>query len=374
MSNQRITISLSNVFSILLMIVLGLLLWQLKDLLVLVMTAVVLAVTLAPAVDVLERVRLPRWLSVLTVYLGLTTALVGVGLLIGPSVIQQTERLINQVPTYSESLYFWVRDLASRVNAARPDLIAQIVNPQAITNWVIRSSQQVLLRSVGLTRGLLGGALSVVLVLLLSAYMVAGSKTLLPGIVQLFPQPWNYRLQEQLPAVGNRMAGFIQGRVLVSAILAIVINIGLNLLGMTEVSLALGVIAGVTNLIPFVGPILGAIPAVVVAVAEGGLIWLWVLLLFVIVQNLEGNILTPLVVGSSVKLHPLYMLLAVLAGTQLLGVLGAVIFPSWVAGTAVIVENLYLKPKTIAEAQSANGALVQPETAETNQKEKELIP
>jgi hypothetical protein len=68
------------------------------------------------------------------------------------------------------------------------------------------------------------------------------------------------------------------------------------------------------------------------------------------------------------------MLLAVLAGTQLLGVLGAVIFPSWVAGTAVIVENLYLKPKTIAEAQSANGALVQPETAETNQKEKELIP
>ncbi len=374
MSNQRITISLSNVFSILLMIVLGLLLWQLKDLLVLVMTAVVLAVTLAPAVDVLERVRLPRWLSVLTVYLGLTTALVGVGLLIGPSVIQQTERLINQVPTYSESLYFWVRDLASRVNAARPDLIAQIVNPQAITNWVIRSSQQVLLRSVGLTRGLLGGALSVVLVLLLSAYMVAGSKTLLPGIVQLFPQPWNYRLQEQLPAVGDRMAGFIQGRVLVSAILAIVINIGLNLLGMTEVSLALGVIAGVTNLIPFVGPILGAIPAVVVAVAEGGLIWLWVLLLFVIVQNLEGNILTPLVVGSSVKLHPLYMLLAVLAGTQLLGVLGAVIFPSWVAGTAVIVENLYLKPKTIAEAQSANGALVQPETAETNQKEKELIP
>ncbi len=374
MSNQRITISLSNVFSILLMIVLGLLLWQLKDLLVLVMTAVVLAVTLAPAVDVLERVRLPRWLSVLTVYLGLTTALVGVGLLIGPSVIQQTERLINQVPTYSESLYFWVRDLASRVNAARPDLIAQIVNPQAITNWVIRSSQQVLLRSVGLTRGLLGGALSVVLVLLLSAYMVAGSKTLLPGIVQLFPQPWNYRLQEQLPAVGNRMAGFIQGRVLVSAILAIVINIGLNLLGMTEVSLALGVIAGVTNLIPFVGPILGAIPAVVVAVAEGGLIWLWVLLLFVIVQNLEGNILTPLVVGSSVKLHPLYMLLAVLAGTQLLGVLGAVIFPSWVAGTAVIVENLYLKPKTITEAQSANGTLAQPETAETNQKEKELIP
>ncbi len=374
MSNQRITISLSNVFSILLMIVLGLLLWQLKDLLVLVMTAVVLAVTLAPAVDVLERVRLPRWLSVLTVYLGLTTALVGVGLLIGPSVIQQTERLINQVPTYSESLYFWVRDLASRVNAARPDLIAQIVNPQAITNWVIRSSQQVLLRSVGLTRGLLGGALSVVLVLLLSAYMVAGSKTLLPGIVQLFPQPWNHRLQEQLPAVGNRMAGFIQGRVLVSAILAIVINIGLNLLGMTEVSLALGVIAGVTNLIPFVGPILGAIPAVVVAVAEGGLVWLWVLLLFVIVQNLEGNILTPLVVGSSVKLHPLYMLLAVLAGTQLLGVLGAVIFPSWVAGTAVIVENLYLKPKTITEAQSANGTLAQPETAETNQKEKELIP
>jgi predicted PurR-regulated permease PerM len=110
------------------------------------------------------------------------------------------------------------------------------------------------------------------------------------------------------------------------------------------------VIAGFANLVPLVGPVVGAIPALIVALATGGLTWLWVLLLFVIVQNLEGNILTPLVIGSSVKLHPLYVFLAVLGGTQVLGVLGALIVPPWVAGAGVLLDNLYLRPKQMAEA------------------------
>jgi len=366
MSNQRITVSLPSIFSISIVVLLILLFWHLKDLIILSMTAVVLAVTLAPAVDYIERRGLPRWAAVLLVYLSLTTVLVGFGLLVGPTVVQQTENLISQVPVYSEALYYWVRDLASRVNVDQRDFITQLINPQAIADWGLRSSQQLVLRSVGLTKGLVGGFLSLILVILLSAYMLTGSKSLLNGLIQMAPYPWNDRLQDQLGPVGERMAGFIQGRVLVSAILAVVITVGLNLLGMNEVALALGLIAGVTNLIPFVGPILGAIPAVVVAVSEGGLVWLWVLLLFVIVQNLEGNILTPLVVGSSVKLPPLYMLLTVIAGTQILGVLGALILPPWVSGVSVVVENLYLKPKAIAEAQLKKSGAIDPTELENS--------
>ncbi|MEN9230387.1 MAG: AI-2E family transporter, partial [Thermostichus sp. DG02_5_bins_236] len=149
----------------------------------------------------------------------------------------------------------------------------------------------------------------------------------------------------------QRMGGYIQGRVLVSAILGVMITVSLRFLGLSEFAIALGVIAGFTNLIPFIGPVLGSLPALVVAIVQGGWTFLWVLILYVAIQNLETYVLDPLLVGSSVRVKPLYQLLAVLGGTQLLGIIGAVIVPPWVAGAAVLLENLYLKPKQEAEIQ-----------------------
>jgi predicted PurR-regulated permease PerM len=189
--------------------------------------------------------------------------------------------------------------------------------------------------------------------LFFSGYMLADSEKLIQGLVSVFPQPWDKRLAAQVQPVTQRMGGYIQGRVLVSGILGVAISIGLGALGLSEFALALGVIAGFTNLIPFLGPILGAVPALIVAIAQGGWTFLWTLLLFVIIQNVETYVLDPLLVGNSVKVHPLYQLLAVLGGTQVLGIIGALIVPPWVAGAAVVLENLYLKPKMLAEQQTA---------------------
>jgi predicted PurR-regulated permease PerM len=86
--------------------------------------------------------------------------------------------------------------------------------------------------------------------------------------------------------------------------------------------------------------------------------------LFLIIQNVETYVLDPLLVGSSVKVHPLYQLLAVLGGTQVLGIIGALIVPPWVAGAAVLLENLYLKPKLLAEQQQE--AIAPHSTVETS--------
>jgi predicted PurR-regulated permease PerM len=233
-----------------------------------------------------------------------------------------------------------------------------------LTGWVIRSSQQLVVRSYSVTRGILGGVFSLFLALLLSGYMLSGSENLIKGLVSLFPKPWDERLAAQVEPVSQRMGGYIQGRVLVSGILGIAITIGLGFLGLSEFALGLGVIAGFTNLIPFLGPILGAIPALIVAIGQGGLTFFWVLLLFVIIQNVETYVLDPLLVGSSVNVHPLYQLLAVLGGTQVLGIIGALIVPPWVAGAAVLLENLYLKPKQLAEQQ--DGDIVPLSSVETS--------
>ncbi len=351
---QRITVSLINLVLVVITGLLLVLLWQLRSLLVALMIALVVAATLAPIIDRAQKLRIPRWLAVLVVYLGLIAILTGAGVLIGPTVVEQIQRLIRRLPTYLEILRSLAENLAIRLGMAEPESltpIRQLFDTQALTGWVIRSSQQLVVRSYGVTRGILGGFFTLILALLLSGYMLSGAENLIKGLVSLFPKPWDERLEAQVLPVSQRMGGYIQGRVVVSGILGIVISAGLGFLGLSEFALGLGVIAGFTNLIPFLGPILGAVPALIVAIGQGGLTFFWVLLLFVIIQNVETYVLDPLLVGSSVNVHPLYQLLAVLGGTQVLGIIGALIVPPWVAGAAVILENLYLKPKQLAEQQ-----------------------
>ncbi|MEC4807172.1 MAG: AI-2E family transporter [Jaaginema sp. PMC 1079.18] len=352
MSQQRITISFSTVLTIGAAGLAVLLLWQLRGLAIALMIAVVLAATLAPIVQQAERFNVPRWLAVLLVYAGLISVFVGLGLWLGPPVFGQIQRLVRRFPSYLEILQLLAQDLLLRFGLTEPELLNQIdrvFNLQGLTSWIFQSSQELLIRSFGVTRGLLGAVFNSILALLLSIYMLNGADDILEGIVSLFPQPWKDRIIAAIPTVSARMGAYIRGRVLVSLILSVAVSIGLRFLGIADFALGLGAIAGVTNLIPFFGPALGLIPALIVAIAQGGLTFLWVFLLFVIIQNLETYILDPLLVGSTVRVAPLYQLLAVLGGAQVLGIVGALIVPPWVAGAAVLLENLYLKPKREAE-------------------------
>ncbi|PSO85864.1 MAG: AI-2E family transporter [Cyanobacteria bacterium QS_7_48_42] len=357
MSERRVAISTHNLLLIGATVLLVVLLWQLRSLLVVLMISVVLASALAPMINNAQKLGIPRLLAVVIVYLVLIAGLTGAGLLIGPTVVEQIQRLSQRLPGYLETLRSLAQNLALRLGLSEPgalDQLNRLFDIQAVTTWAFRSSEQLLVRSYGVTRGIIGGVFSVILAVLLSGYMLSGSQRLIRGIVSLFPKPWDERFAAQVQPFGQRMGGYIQGRVLVSAILGVAISIGLRALGLSEFALSLGVIAGLTNLIPFFGPVLGSIPALIVAIAQGGG-WtvLWVLLLFAIIQNVETYVLDPLLVGNSVRVHPLYQLLAVLGGAQVLGLIGALIVPPWVAGTAVVVDNLYVQPKKQREQQAS---------------------
>lgn len=352
-NDQRISVSLGSVALLVLSVPLLLLLWQLRSLFLLVMIAIVLAASIAPVVDWAERYRVPRWLGVVLTYLAIAAIITGVALWVGPAVVEQIQRLIRQVPVSLRQVLNYAESWIVSFNNERPDFATELVNKfidvQGLTRWVIRSSQQLLVRSYGLTTGILGGFFSVILALFLSGYMLADSRTLVKNFVRLLPQPWDDRIAAQVGPMSNRMGSYIRGRLLVSTILALATTVSLSILGLSDFALGLGAISGFTNLIPFLGPILGAIPALVVAISQGGWTVLWVLILYVVIQNLETYVLDPLLVGTSVGVHPLYQLLAVIGGAQVLGIIGALIVPPWIAGGAVLLENLYLRPKLMAE-------------------------
>lgn len=329
-----------------------LLLWQLQNLVVVLMISIVLASTLAPIIQQVESLRAPRWLAVLGVYVSLIGVAITATLVIGPTITEQIQRIFIALPGYLDTLTTLIEESIMQMGISKPEdlgMINQLFDLQALTAWTFRSSQKLILQSVDITKGLLGGVFNLLLALILSAYMLSDSQRLLNGLVSLFPQPWEQRLADQVHPVSQRMGAYIQGRLLVSLILGTTVSIGLKLIGIAEVALGLGAIAGLTNLIPFFGPVLGAIPALLVAVAQGGWTVVWVFLLFVLIQNLETYVLDPLVVSPSVNVPPLYQLLAVLGGTQVLGIIGALIAPPWVAAGGVLIENLYLHPKREAE-------------------------
>jgi len=350
---QRISISISTLILIPILLLLVIVLWQLRSLVLLVLISVVLASAIAPIVDWAEQWRIPRWVTVLLVYLTLIAGFTGAGLLIGPTIFEQIQRLIRQVPVSLRSVLAVAENWVLSQSDTRPELVNQLFNQvldvQGLTSWAIRSTQQLLVRSFTLTTGLVGGVFSIVLSVFISGYMLSDSRTLVRSLVRLLPQPWDERMAAQVAPISNRIGSYVRGRVLVSAILGVAITTTLGFIGLSDYALGLGAIAGVTNLIPFIGPILGAIPALVVAASQGWWTLLWVFIFFAIVQNIETYVLDPLLVGSSVGIHPLYQLLAVLGGTQVLGIIGAIIVPPWVAGAGVLIDNLYLQPKLTAE-------------------------
>ncbi|MGB7247583.1 MAG: AI-2E family transporter [Phormidesmis sp.] len=351
MSEQRLSISLSGVLVVFAAIAAAIIGWQLRGLLLLVMISVVLACSIAPVVNWAEQFHVPRWLGALLTYLAIIGTLVGVILLIGPTVLDQIQLLVRQLPLLLRKATTEIEAWTLTLNDTRPDFTTQVfdqIDVQAIAAWAVRSTRQVALRSFNLTTDILGTLFSLILAIFISGYMLADSQTLTTNFVRLIPAPWDQKISPYLPTISDRIGGYIRGRLLVSATLALATSIGLSFLGLKDFAIGLGAIAGVTNLVPFLGPILGAIPALIVAIPLGGWAFLWIVLFYAVIQNIETYILDPLLVGSSVGVHPLYQLLAVLGGTQVLGLVGALIVPPWVAGGAVLLENLYLQPKLAA--------------------------
>jgi predicted PurR-regulated permease PerM len=309
----------------------------------LVFFAIILAEAIRPLVAPLERLRVPRPLAALAIYLALVLIAIAIGWLLFNPIMSQANDLANQAPTYLEQAQAWFEDMQRALLAN--DALSQALNSlgsEAVAS--LQSLAPALLQfPLTLVSGVFGILLSIVLIVTMSVFWLMSADKLRAFALDLIPErarPGGALLFSDL---GRTLGGWVRGTLVAMLLIGVFTALGLALLGVPY-ALLLGLLAGLLELIPYLGPwISGAVAVLVALVAVDPIKALEVVGLFFIVQLAEGNLIQPLVMSWAVRIDPLLVLVAVTLGAQVLGVVGALLAVP-IAGLAQVITLRVVAP------------------------------
>lgn len=325
------------------MVVLGYLLLQVVGfvsvLLVPLLVAGIVVFLLNPVVALLHRWRVPRVLGAAASYLALGAVVGGTLWLAAPALVEQVRAAVEALPDDLEGATERVEALAGELG------VEASVDSRAVQEWIVENRDALL----GSLAGVGAATASFLVVVALSSIGLVAAFYLLVDLprlrrVALALVPPDRR--EEVRTVGSDVAGtiggFLRGQILVATFVGVTTTLAMYLLGL-PLWLFVGLVAGITNLVPFVGPVVGGLLAIGIALANGEpILALWVLLAIVAIQQVESSVVAPLVVGRTVDLHPLVVLLAVLAGGSLAGVLGLLVAVPLAASARVLFRHVWV--------------------------------
>lgn len=295
------------------MIVLATVLFFAVDVLVALFLAVVVSSALDPIVTWLEKKKIPRILGTLAIYIVAVFILAFIIYAIIPIALSEFSSLLNSL---NEKI-------------SRPDLafinISQLVDAineglGRVTNVLISGSQSFL----DITSRFFGGIALTVSVFVLSFYLTVGKDGVERFLLTILPPTYEARAIELYTKVRRKIGRWLRGQLLLSLVIGVAVFFGLWLLGV-KYSLILGILAGIFELVPYVGPIFSGSVAVLVAATDSLTLGVYALLLFILIQQIENNVLVPAVMSLTTSLNPVVILISLLVGAKLFGFIGLVL-------------------------------------------------
>jgi len=336
LKQKQIRILVTTVF----IIVGGLFLFWVKGIIAPFLVGIALAYLLSPIVDWLEKKGLKRGLATGGVFLFITVVIGVVLFLLMPKLYNEIAKLIEVFPGKIEVIENYIVNLKNVFsNAGLPAEVNKMLEEQ------MANGQNYVLEWLKNTVKNLPGALTSLGLLIISPilaiYFIMDWKKIEEGVVKIVPQKhrgdWHRFLQE----VDLVVQRYIQGNIIVALIVAVLVGGSVKILGM-EYAIVIGVISGVTNLIPYFGPFLGGIPSVLLALSKSPGMGIKVAIVILVVQQLESNVISPRLMSDKVGLHPLWIVFALLAGGEIAGIMGMVVAIPVAAVIKIILVNLYL--------------------------------
>jgi predicted PurR-regulated permease PerM len=310
-----------------------------------VFSALLLAYILEPAVDAIENRGAPRWRATLIVFICLGLILTLAVLFVAPMAAGQIIYFSQQAPEYIKRLVDYFYEVAQRVDkniAYDWPSFSQFLKSKAQENIPAMANRltQIFSIAVQSTVNLISTFLLIALVPILSFYLILSSRKIKESAIELIPPHMRDSIIEKVRKFDEVLSGFIRGQVVVSLILAVLYSIGFLMIGI-DLAIPVGVTGGLLFFIPYLGTMIAAIFATLLAVVKFWDIWhpVYVIAWISLVQFCEGYFITPKVVGEAVGLHPVLYIMAIIAGGQLLGLLGILIGAPVAAMLKVLIQT-----------------------------------
>ena len=307
---------------------LGLLLYLLEPILMPFVLGALAAYLGDPVVDSLERHRLNRTLGVVIVFVVYTVVVMLALAFLMPLLLQQLDSLVNKIP----QIYQWVTDVAvpwvrQRLDLPLSKLPALDWSDQLADHWqsLGKVTAQALKKISGSGVNLLLLLANLALVPVVAFYLMRDWDLLMAKALNMLPLAWQDKTAYMVGEADEVVGAFIRGQLLVMCALGLIYGIGLWLIGV-QLALLLGLISGLASIVPYLGFAVGIVSSCIAAYVQFGewTVLLWVFLVFGIGQAVESMVLTPVLVGDRIGLHPVAVIFALMAGGQLAGFMGVV--------------------------------------------------
>jgi predicted PurR-regulated permease PerM len=306
-----------------------------RDALLVIYISGLLATGLGPLVHYIEHAaapgtqRLPRWLAILLIYLVIVGALTVVGLLVVPPLIEQAQDLWKRLPE--------LLDRGQQFLVQRGLLDHRITLEEAVRN--APGPGQTVGRVANAVTSVFTGILGLITILILTFYLLVESDSLFEAFARFFPRPDRPRVQDAALKISTKVSAWLSGQLILGGTIGLSAAAGLYLLGVPYFYV-LALLAAFGELIPVVGPIFSAVPAILVALTVSPQTALFTSLFFLAQQQVENHLLVPKVMERQVGVSAVIVIVSLLIGGSLLGILGAVLAVPSAAIIQVVVGEL----------------------------------
>jgi len=311
--------------------------WGVAEVLVIpFVAALVVSYILQPVVNLLVRRRVPRSVAILVIYFSFILFIVIMAMNSIPLITKQLSELITRLPDLVRQTDIWLDNL-TRQKQYLPDAAKQ-----AVENG-INQLENGLTRYIGSLLGMVTSAVNAIFIAFvvpfLVFYMLKDARAIGRFIVQLMPIHYRGDMKQLLLGVDDMLGRYVRGQLLIMLAVGILTYAGLLVIHMPY-ALTLALFMGLADLIPYIGSFLGAVPAVLLGLFISPQMALKVLVVNVIVQQLEGNLISPQIMGRTLQLHPMLIVAALLVGGKMAGILGMVAAVPVVAVMKVVVRQV----------------------------------
>jgi predicted PurR-regulated permease PerM len=318
---------------------------------------VIIAIPLSAGADRLERRGIPRALGAFLTLLAGVAVFAGVLALIIPTFVDETNQFVNDVPHIVTSLEGTVGDITGN----RPSEVGNTV--QEFLRGYTDHPRRLIgpITSIGVS--VAGVAAAIVLMLITAYYMAVRPQPLIQGTLRLFPPSRRDHALAVMQRLRAAWIGWMQGVVFDMFISGTLTYIGLTLIGL-DFALVFAVLTALLVVVPYFGAIAGAIPPVLFGLTDSFEKGILALVVYVAVQQIEGNLVIPLVMSRTVRLHPAVIAIGVVVVGRLFGVVGLFVAVPIVSGIVILTEEFWVREVEAAHERRTTGALELPTTEE----------